>query len=83
MKFYNLVIKYRPHIAIALLILAIVTNVYAGFWPAFLLYLIAVILLFGYFFFWPPAADPGAYGSRRHGSRGKGAELGEVSQPSL
>lgn len=53
MKFYNVVIKYRPHIAIALLILGIVTNVYAGFWPAFPLYLIAVILLFGYFFFGP------------------------------
>lgn len=53
MKFYNLVIKYRPHIAVALLILAIVTNVYAGFWPSFILYLIAVILLFGYFFFGP------------------------------
>src|SRR6202012_5948842 len=53
MKFYNIVIKYRPHIAIALLIIAIVTNVYAGFWPAFLPYLIAVLLLFGYFFFGP------------------------------
>jgi tetratricopeptide (TPR) repeat protein len=53
MKFYNIVIKYRPHIAIALLIIAIATNVYAGFWPAFLPYLIAVLLLFGYFFFGP------------------------------
>lgn len=53
MKFYNIVIKYRLPIAIAVLILAIVANVYAGFWPAFLPYLIAVILLFGYFFFGP------------------------------
>src|SRR6195952_572735 len=53
MKFYNVVIKYRLPLAIALLALAIVTNIYAGFWPAFLPYLIAVILLFGYFFFGP------------------------------
>ena len=53
MKFYNLVIKYRPYIAIVVLALAILTNVYAGFWPAFLLYLIAVILIFSYFFFGP------------------------------
>src|ERR1700735_832080 len=53
MKFYNIIIKYRPHIAIAFLIIGIVANVYAGFWPAFICYLIAVILLFGYFFFGP------------------------------
>ena len=53
MKFYNLLIKYRPHIAIAFLVIAIATNVYAGFWPAFVAYLIAVIMLFGYFFFGP------------------------------
>ena len=53
MKFYNIVIKYRPHIAIGFLILGIVVNIYAGFWPAFLPYLIALILLFGYFFFGP------------------------------
>src|ERR1700721_2517001 len=53
MKFYNLVIKYRPHLAIAPLIIGIFTNIYAGFWPAFLPYLIAVLLLFGYFFFGP------------------------------
>jgi tetratricopeptide (TPR) repeat protein len=53
MKFYNLVIKYRPYIAIVVLALAILTNVYAGFWPSFILYLIAVILIFSYFFFGP------------------------------
>ena len=53
MKFYNVVIKYRPHIAIAFLIIGILANIYGGFWPAFLPYLIAVILLFGYFFFGP------------------------------
>jgi len=53
MKFYNIVIKYRLPLAIVFLVLAIVANIYAGFWPAFLPYLIAVILLFGYFFFGP------------------------------
>lgn len=53
MKFYNLVIKYRLPLAIAFLIIGIAANVYAGFWPAFLPYLIALILLFGYFFFGP------------------------------
>jgi tetratricopeptide (TPR) repeat protein len=53
MKFYNIVIKYRPQLAIAFLIIGIATNVYAGFWPAFLPYLITLILLFGYFFFGP------------------------------
>src|ERR1700761_526813 len=53
MKFYNTIIKFRLPIAIVCLILAIVTNVYAGFWPAFLLYFITLILLFGYFFFGP------------------------------
>src|SRR6201996_3440509 len=53
MKFYNFIIKYRPQLAIVFLIIAIATNVYAGFWPAFIAYLIAVVLLFGYFFFGP------------------------------
>jgi len=53
MKFYNVVIKYRIPIAIVFLIIGVAANVYSGFWPAFLPYLIAVILLFGYFFFGP------------------------------
>jgi tetratricopeptide (TPR) repeat protein len=53
MKFYNVVIKYRLPIAIAFLVLGVVANIYAGFWPAFLPYFIALILLFGYFFFGP------------------------------
>lgn len=52
-KFYNVVIKYRLPLAIIIIILAVVTNLYAGFWPSFLLYLIGAILLFGYFFFGP------------------------------
>ena len=53
MKFYNIVIKFRLFIAATFLVIGIVTNVYAGFWPAFLPYLITLILLFGYFFFGP------------------------------
>ncbi len=53
MKFYNLVIKYRLYLAIAFLAIAIATNFYVGFWPAFLPYLITVVLIFGYFFFGP------------------------------
>src|ERR1700744_2670725 len=53
MKFYNVVIKYRLQLAIALVIGGVVTNYFGGFWPAFPLYFIALILLFGYFFFGP------------------------------
>jgi tetratricopeptide (TPR) repeat protein len=53
MKFYNVVIKYRLPIALAFLVLGVVANIYAGFWPAFLPYFVALILLFGYFFFGP------------------------------
>ena len=53
MKFYNVVIKYRLPMAIALLVIGVVTNIYAGFWPAFLPYFLTLILLFGYFFFGP------------------------------
>src|ERR1700755_609737 len=53
MKFYNLVIKYRLQIVALLVILGGLTNYYAGFWPAFPLYFVALILLFGYFFFGP------------------------------
>ena len=56
MKFYNLVIKYRLPLAIALLALGILVNVTSGFWPGFPLYFVAVILLFGYFFFGPVPA---------------------------
>ena len=53
MKFYNLIIKYRLYIAAAFLAIAIATNIYVGFWPAFLPYLICIVLIFGYFFFGP------------------------------
>lgn len=53
MKFYNIVIRYRLLIGIAFLVLAVVTNIFGGFWPAFLPYLIGAILIFGHFFFGP------------------------------
>ena len=53
MKFYNWLIKYRLYLGVALLVLAIVTNVYSHFWPAFPLYFIAVIAIASHFFFGP------------------------------
>jgi tetratricopeptide (TPR) repeat protein len=53
MKFYNFVIRYRLLLGILFLAIAIITNVYGGFWPAFLPYLIGIILIFGHFFFGP------------------------------
>ena len=53
MKFYNIVIKFRLHIGLAFIAIAIAANIYSGFWPAFLPYLIGLILIFGYFFFGP------------------------------
>jgi tetratricopeptide (TPR) repeat protein len=53
MKWLNLLIKYRLPLGVVLLALAIFTNIQAGFWPSFLLYLIAVILIVGHFLFGP------------------------------
>lgn len=53
MKIYNLLIKYRLIIAIVLIVIGGYVNFTAGFWPAFTLYLIGAILIFGYFFFGP------------------------------
>jgi tetratricopeptide (TPR) repeat protein len=53
MNFYNLLIKYRLWIGLLLLAVAIAVNVYAGFWPSFILYFTAVILIAGHFFIGP------------------------------
>ena len=53
MKFYNLLIKYRLWIGVVLVALGIYVNYAASFWPAFPLYFIGAILLFGHFFFGP------------------------------
>jgi tetratricopeptide (TPR) repeat protein len=53
MKFYTWLIKYRLWVGIVLLVLGGVTNYFSGFWPAFPLYLVGVILIAGHFFFGP------------------------------
>lgn len=53
MKWLNLLIKYRLWLGIILLALAIFTNIQAGFWPSFILYLLAVIAIVGHFLFGP------------------------------
>jgi len=53
MKWLTVIIKYRLWIGIGLLALAIFTNVQAGFWPSFVLYLVAVILILGHFLLGP------------------------------
>ena len=53
MKFYSIIIRYRLAIGIALIVIGIITNIYSSFWPAFLPYLIGVVLIAGHFFFGP------------------------------
>jgi tetratricopeptide (TPR) repeat protein len=53
MNFYNLLIKYRLWLGLLLLAIAIVVNVYAGFWPSFILYFAAVIMIASHFFIGP------------------------------
>jgi len=53
MKWLNLIIKYRLWMGGIFLALAIFTNIEAGFWPSFILYLIAVVLIVGHFIFGP------------------------------
>lgn len=53
MKFYNLVIKYRLYLGIALVVLGAVANYFTSFWPSFPLYFVGVILVAGHFFFGP------------------------------
>jgi len=53
MKFYNILIKYRLWIGIVLAAFGAYVNYAAGFWPAFPLYFIGLILILGHFFFGP------------------------------
>jgi Tfp pilus assembly protein PilF len=53
MKFYNVIIKYRLWIGIVLAALGGYVNYAAGFWPAFPLYFVGLILIAGHFFFGP------------------------------
>jgi len=53
MKFYNLLIKYRLWIGLVLAVRGAYVNYSAGFWPAFPLYFVGLILILGHFFFGP------------------------------
>ncbi len=53
MKFYTLLIKYRLPLSFVALALAIVVNVFSGFWPAFALYFIALVGVVSHFLFGP------------------------------
>lgn len=53
MKFYNWLLRYRLWLGVAMLVAAIAVNIYAGFWPSFILYLVAVVLIAGHFFIGP------------------------------
>ena len=53
MKFYVWLIRYRLCVGLALIVLGILANVNYGFWPAFPLYLIGLILIAGHFFIGP------------------------------
>lgn len=53
MKWMNILIKYRLWLGFVLLALAIFVNYQTSFWPSFIIYLIAVILIVGHFLFGP------------------------------
>lgn len=53
MKVLNVIIKYRLWLGLALLILAIFTHMQTSFWPSFVLYFIAAILILGHFLLGP------------------------------
>jgi tetratricopeptide (TPR) repeat protein len=53
MQFFNLYIRYRLILGIVLLLAAIAVHYYTGFWPSFIIYLVAVVSIFGHFFFGP------------------------------
>lgn len=53
MKFLNVIIKYRLLLGAVFLVAGIIVNIEAGFWPSFVLYLIALILVVGHFLFGP------------------------------
>ncbi len=53
MKIYNLIIKYRFWLSLVALALAVLVNVTNGFWPAFILYFVALIGIASHFFIGP------------------------------
>lgn len=53
MKWLNIIIRYRLWIGLVLLAVAIFVNIQASFWPSFILYLVAAILIVGHFLLGP------------------------------
>lgn len=53
MKWLSLIIKYRFWLGLVFMALAIFTHVQAGFWPAFVLYLISIVMILGHFLLGP------------------------------
>lgn len=53
MKILNIIIKYRLWLGIIMLGLAIFTHLQTSFWPSFVLYFIAAILILGHFLLGP------------------------------
>lgn len=53
MKFYNLLIKYRLQLGIVLAVGGGAVNYFTGFWPAFPMYFVGLILILGHIFFGP------------------------------
>jgi tetratricopeptide (TPR) repeat protein len=53
MKWLNFYIKYRLWLGVVSLALAIYINMNTGFWPSFILYLLAVICILGHFLLGP------------------------------
>jgi tetratricopeptide (TPR) repeat protein len=53
MKWLNIFIKYRLWMGLGLLALAVYINVNAGFWPSFIIYLVALICILGHFLLGP------------------------------
>jgi tetratricopeptide (TPR) repeat protein len=53
MKWMNVIIKYRLWIGLGLLAVAIFVNIQTSFWPSFIIYFIAILLIIGHFLFGP------------------------------
>ena len=49
----NIIIKYRLWLGIVFLAAAVFVNYETSFWPSFILYLVAVVLILGHFLFGP------------------------------
>jgi tetratricopeptide (TPR) repeat protein len=53
MKFYNIIIKYRLWLSLVAIALALLVHYNSGFWPAFILYFLALIGLLSHFLIGP------------------------------